>query len=40
LRVFGDGQPGPGFEPVEPDLEDVYFCTIAGHLAATAPLAA
>ena len=34
LRAFGDVQPGPGFERVEADLEDVYFCTIAGHLAA------
>ena len=23
--------PGAGFEPVEPDLEDVYFSTMAGH---------
>ena len=34
VRVFGDDAPAPGFEPVEADLEDVYFCTIAGHLAA------
>ena len=34
LRAFGDVQPGPGFERVEAELEDVYFCTIAGHLAA------
>ena len=27
-----DDGPGPAFEPVEPDLEDVYFCTMAGHL--------
>ncbi|HEX6901894.1 MAG TPA: ABC transporter ATP-binding protein [Thermoanaerobaculia bacterium] len=31
VHVHGDGQPGPGFEPVEPDLEDVYFSTMAGH---------
>ena len=33
VRVFGDSAPAPGFEPVEADLEDVYFCTIAGYLA-------
>jgi ABC-2 type transport system ATP-binding protein len=32
VRVFGDGAPGPGFEPAEPDLEDVYFSTMAGHI--------
>ncbi|AKJ02489.1 hypothetical protein ATI61_108122 [Archangium gephyra] len=32
VRVFSDTAPGPGFEPVEPDLEDVYFSTMAGHL--------
>jgi ABC-2 type transport system ATP-binding protein len=32
VRAFGEGPPAPGFEPVETDLEDVYFCTIAGHL--------
>ena len=25
-------QDAPGFEPVEPDLEDVYFSTMAGHI--------
>ena len=34
VRVYGTSAPGPGFEPVEADLEDVYFCTIAGHIAA------
>ena len=29
-RVYGDSA-GPGFEPAEPDLEDVYFSTMAGH---------
>ena len=24
--------PGPDFEPVEADLEDVYFCAIAGRI--------
>ncbi|MFO1396766.1 MAG: ABC transporter ATP-binding protein [Burkholderiales bacterium] len=38
VRAFGDAAPAPDFEAVEADLEDVYFCTIAGHL--NAPLAA
>ncbi|MGH8800469.1 MAG: ABC transporter ATP-binding protein [Casimicrobiaceae bacterium] len=33
VRAFGDAAPASGFEPVEADLEDVYFCTIAGYLA-------
>jgi ABC-2 type transport system ATP-binding protein len=32
VHVHGDGQPGAGFERVEPDLEDVYFSTMAGHI--------
>jgi ABC-type multidrug transport system ATPase subunit len=32
VHVFSDAAPGPGFEPVNPDLEDVYFSTMAGHL--------
>ena len=32
VRVFGDTAPGPGFEPAEPDLEDVYFSTMSGHI--------
>lgn len=32
VHVYGDERPGPDFEPVEPDLEDVYFSTMAGHL--------
>ncbi len=31
VRVHGDTAPGTGFEPAEPDLEDVYFSTMAGH---------
>jgi len=31
VHVYGDAAPGPGFEPVEPDLEDVYFSTMTGH---------
>jgi ABC-type multidrug transport system ATPase subunit len=37
VRAYGAGAPGSGFEPAEPDLEDVYFCTIAGYLGAAAP---
>jgi len=36
VRAYGESSPGAGFEPVSPDLEDVYFCTIAGYLAPTA----
>jgi ABC-type multidrug transport system ATPase subunit len=32
VRVYDDAAPGPGFEPAEPDLEDVYFSTMAGHI--------
>jgi len=32
VHVHGDKAPGPGFEPAEPDLEDVYFSTMAGHI--------
>jgi ABC-2 type transport system ATP-binding protein len=32
VHVYGDGAPGAGFEPVEPDLEDVYFSTMTGHI--------
>ena len=31
VRVYADGCPGAGFAPAEADLEDVYFCTLAGH---------
>jgi ABC-type multidrug transport system ATPase subunit len=31
VRVYSETPPGPGFESVEPDLEDVYFSTLAGH---------
>jgi ABC-2 type transport system ATP-binding protein len=32
VRVYGDAAPGRDFEPAEPDLEDVYFSTMAGHI--------
>jgi ABC-2 type transport system ATP-binding protein len=31
VRVHSAASPGAGFDPVEPDLEDVYFSTLAGH---------
>jgi len=41
VRAFADGSPGPGFEAVHPELEDVYFSAVAGHLApAREPVAA
>ncbi|MCC6192944.1 MAG: ABC transporter ATP-binding protein [Burkholderiales bacterium] len=39
VRAHGEGSPGPGFEPAAPDLEDVYFCTIAGYLSPRAQAA-
>ncbi|HEU0012070.1 MAG TPA: ABC transporter ATP-binding protein [Longimicrobium sp.] len=32
VHVYSPAQPGPGFEAAEPDLEDVYFSTMAGHI--------
>jgi ABC-type multidrug transport system ATPase subunit len=29
IRVLSDGLPEPGFEPVAPDLEDVYFSVLS-----------
>jgi hypothetical protein len=40
VRAYGEEVPGPGFERAEADLEDVYFCTIAGYLAAPVAKAA
>jgi hypothetical protein len=34
VHVYDSARPGPGFEPIEPDLTDVYFSTMAGHLGA------
>ena len=33
IHVYADAQPGPDFTPVQPDLEDVYFCTMKGLFA-------
>ncbi|HTA22615.1 MAG TPA: ABC transporter ATP-binding protein [Terriglobales bacterium] len=32
IHVLNEQQPGAGFEPVVPDLEDLYFATIRGFL--------
>ncbi len=32
VRVHDTASPGPGFETAEPDLTDVYFSTMAGHI--------
>jgi len=32
VRVHSDTAPGDGFEPAEPDLEDVYFSTMSGRI--------
>ena len=32
VHVYSDTSPGDGYEPVEPDLEDVYFSTMAGQI--------
>lgn len=32
VHVYSDHTPGAGFERVEPDLEDVYFSTMGGHI--------
>lgn len=32
VRAYADTPPAPGFEAVEPELEDVYFSAVAGHL--------
>ena len=32
VRVHSDSSPGSAFEPAEPDLEDVYFSTMAGNI--------
>jgi ABC-2 type transport system ATP-binding protein len=32
VNVFAETRPADGFEPVEPDLKDVYFSAMGGHL--------
>ena len=32
VHIYSEEDPGSGFELVAPDLEDVYFTTIAGHI--------
>jgi ABC-type multidrug transport system ATPase subunit len=34
VHVHADAAPGAGFEPAEPDLEDVYFSAMAGRIGA------
>ena len=35
-HVYAEGSPGAHFEPVEPDLKDVYFAVMTGHTRARA----
>ena len=32
VHIYSEEDPGNGFERVAPDLEDVYFTTMAGHI--------
>lgn len=32
VHVYSDTSPGAGFEAADPDLEDVYFSTMTGHI--------
>jgi ABC-type multidrug transport system ATPase subunit len=32
VHVYGEARPGAAYEPVAPDLEDVYFCSMAGYV--------
>jgi ABC-type multidrug transport system ATPase subunit len=32
VQVYSESVPGPGFEPADPELKDVYFSAMAGHL--------
>jgi ABC-2 type transport system ATP-binding protein len=38
-HVYADASPGADYEPVEPDMKDVYFTVMAGHHGARAPAA-
>jgi ABC-2 type transport system ATP-binding protein len=37
IHVLNDGKPDEGFEPVAPDLEDLYFATIKGFIHGRGP---
>jgi ABC-2 type transport system ATP-binding protein len=39
VHVYSDTQPGPAFEPTEPDLEDVYFSAMSKGVRSGAPSA-
>ena len=39
VNVFSEERPAEGFEIVEPDLKDVYFAAMGGHLKTPAPVA-
>ncbi len=32
VHIYSDTAPGPGFDATEPDLEDVYFSAMSGHI--------
>jgi len=32
VHVYSDRAPGPDFEPAKPDVKDVYFSTMTGHM--------
>ena len=36
VRIDSETSPGPGFEAAEPNLEDVYFCVMAGRMSEAA----
>ena len=40
VRVWGEERPGDGFEPADPDLEDLYFLALDGTIGAAAGTAA
>ena len=40
VHVYSDAAPGAGFEPAEPDLEDVYFSAMSGQIGRRRELAA
>jgi ABC-2 type transport system ATP-binding protein len=37
VHVYSETLPGAGFEAAEPDLEDVYFSTMTGHIGKRQP---